>query len=98
LQIIHNRVPKHDVIIILDDINAKIGYEKTFNQVLGRYSFHDISNENGELAANYDISNDMFLISNNFQRKKILIGTWMSPDHHTVNQSTTSWSAKDRLG
>ena len=60
--------------------------KKTFHLVLGRYFLYDISNENGELAANYAISNDMFLVSTNFQHKKIHIGTWISPDHQTVNQ------------
>jgi hypothetical protein len=79
LQRTHDRAPKHDIIIILGDMNAKIGKEETFNHVVGRYSPHDISNENGELAANYAISNDMFMISTNFQHKKIHIGTWVSP-------------------
>jgi hypothetical protein len=67
-------------------MNAKIGKEKAFNQAVGCYSLHDISNENGDLAANYAISSDMFLISANFQLKKILIGTWISPGHQTVNK------------
>jgi endonuclease/exonuclease/phosphatase family metal-dependent hydrolase len=53
---------------------------------MGQYSLHDTSNENGEISVNYAISNDMFLISTNFQHTKIHIGTWMSPDHQTVNQ------------
>jgi hypothetical protein len=59
---------------------------KIFNHVVGHYSLHDISNENGELAANYAISNDMFLISTNFQHKKIHIGAWLFPDHQTLNK------------
>jgi hypothetical protein len=75
-----------DVIIIPGDMNAKLGKEEAFSQVEGRYYLHESSKENGELAANYAISNDMFLISTNFQHKKIHIGTWISPDHQTVNQ------------
>jgi len=47
---------------------------------------HDISNENGEMVANYAISNGMFLISTNFQHKKIHIETWTYTDHQTINQ------------
>jgi hypothetical protein len=85
LQRTHDRVPKHDVTIILGDMNAKLEKEKPFSQIVGCHTLHDISNENGELAANYAIINDMFLISTKFQHKKIHTGTWISPDHQTVN-------------
>jgi len=53
--------------MMLGDMNAKLGKEKVFSQVVCRYTLHNISNENGEMVANYAISNDMFLISTNFQ-------------------------------
>jgi hypothetical protein len=46
---------------------AKLGKQKAFSQVVGCHTLHNISNENGELVANYAINNDMFLISTNFQ-------------------------------
>ena len=67
-------------------MNAILGKEKAFSQVVGCHTLHNISNENGELAANYAISNDMFMISTNFQHKKIHTGTWISPDRQTLNQ------------
>jgi hypothetical protein len=47
-------------------MNAKLGKEKVFSQVVGRHTLHNISNENGEMVANYAISNDMFLIALTF--------------------------------
>ena len=76
-----DRVPKHDITIILCDINVKLGKEKAFSKVVGRHTLHNIPKENGEMVANYVNSNDMFLISTNFQHKKIHTGTWTSPDH-----------------
>jgi hypothetical protein len=64
---------------------------------VGHYSLHDISNENGELAANYAISNDMFLISTNFQHKKIHIKTWISPGYQTVNQIDHAIVSKEKM-
>jgi len=61
LQRTQDRVPKHDVIIIMGDMNAKLGKEKVFSQVIGRHTPHNISNENGEMVANYAISSGMFL-------------------------------------
>jgi len=48
-----------------------------FSQVVGRLNLHKIINENGEMVENYVINNDMFLISTNFQHKKIRTGTWI---------------------
>ena len=42
LQRTQDRVPKHDVIIIMGDMNAKIGKEKLFSQVKGRHTLHII--------------------------------------------------------
>jgi exonuclease III len=47
LQRTQDRVPKHDLTIILGDINAKLGKEKVFSQVVGRHTLHNTSNENG---------------------------------------------------
>jgi hypothetical protein len=47
---------------------------------VGRHTLHNISNENGEFVANYATRNDMF------QHRKIHTGTWLSPDHQTLNK------------
>ena len=75
LQRTQDRVPKHDVTIIMGDMNGKLGKEKVFSQVIGHHTLHNISNKNGEMVANNAISNGMFLISINFQHKKIHMGT-----------------------
>ena len=86
LQRTQDREPKHDVTITLGDMNAKLGKEKLFSELIGRHTLHNISNENGEMVADYGISNDMLLISTNFQHKKIHTGKWISPDHQTINE------------
>jgi hypothetical protein len=97
LQRIQDRVPKHDVIIILGAMNAKLGKEKAFSQVVGHHTLHNISKENGEMEANYAISNDMFLISTNIQHKKIHVGTWTSPDPQTINQIDHVTVSKEKM-
>jgi hypothetical protein len=74
LQNVQDRVPKHDLTIIHSDMNAKLGKEKAFSQVVGCHTLHNTSKENGELVANYAISNDMILISTDFQHRKIPTG------------------------
>jgi exonuclease III len=38
LQRVQGRVPKHDLTTILGDMNAKLGKEKAFSQVVGRHT------------------------------------------------------------
>ena len=79
LQRTQDKIPKHDITIIMGDMNAKLGKEEVFSQVIGCHSLHNSTNENGEMVAHYAINNDMFVISTNFQHKKIHNGTWTSP-------------------
>ena len=58
---------------------------------------HNLYNENGEMVANYAISNGMFLISTNFQHKKIHVGMWTSPDHQTINQIDHVMVSKEKM-
>ena len=78
-------------------MNTKLGKEKVFSQGVGRHTLHNISNENGELVANYSISNDMFVISTNFQHKIIDTGTWTSPDLQTINQIDHVMVSKEKM-
>jgi len=97
LQRVQNRVAKHDVTIILGGMNAKLWKDKLFSQVVGCHTLHNISNENGELVANYAISYDMFLISTNFQHKAIYTKTWISADHQTINQIDHVMISKEKM-
>ena len=81
----------------MGDMSVKLWKEKVFSQIIGRHTLHNISKENGEMVANYDISNGMFLISTNFQHKKIHIGTWTSPDHQTINQIDHAMVSKEKI-
>jgi exonuclease III len=86
LQIVHNKIPKHDIVIILGDLNAKIGKEDIYQNVAGKYTLHEISNRNGEWVCEYAIANSMKIISTYYQHKIIHKGTWISPDGNTLNQ------------
>jgi hypothetical protein len=43
---IYHRAPAHDRKIIIGDLNAKIGKEELFRPTTGKWSLHDISNDN----------------------------------------------------
>jgi endonuclease/exonuclease/phosphatase family metal-dependent hydrolase len=83
LQRTYDRAPKHDIVMILGDLNAKIAYEN----VTGKHRVHDVSNQNGEIICNFAIENNMTVMNTQFQHKTIHKGTWISPELTTVNRT-----------
>jgi exonuclease III len=53
LQKIHNKIPKHDRVIIMEDLNAKIRKEEVYQQAAGKYTLHESANSNSEWACEY---------------------------------------------
>ncbi|XP_052561960.1 uncharacterized protein LOC128092353 [Culex pipiens pallens] len=43
----YRKCPKHDVKIVIGDLNAQVGQEEEFRPVIGRFSAHQQTNENG---------------------------------------------------
>ena len=86
LQAIVNTVPKRDILLIMGDLNAKVGSER-----LGRESEigpHGIGtmNENGELFADFCAVNSMVIGGTFFPHKTCHKTTWVSPTGDTENQ------------
>jgi len=59
LQSIHNKIPTHDIVIILGYLNAKIGKDDVYQNVVGKYTLHETTNSNGEWVCEYAIANNM---------------------------------------
>jgi endonuclease/exonuclease/phosphatase family metal-dependent hydrolase len=104
LQIVLNKIPKHDIVIILGDLNAKIGKEEVYQNVAGKHMLHETSNRNGEWVCEYATANNMKIMSTYYQHKTIHKGTWISPDGNTLNQRScnhrytekTSWKMSEK--
>jgi hypothetical protein len=87
LQKVYDRIPRHDIVILLGDVNAKTGREDVYRPVSGIHTLHDISNKNGELICEYAVANNMSVMSTEFQHKRIHKGTWMASDGQILNQT-----------
>jgi hypothetical protein len=86
LQSIVDNVPKSDLIIILGDINAKLGKEQAYQKITGKHTLHEVTNRNGELLFDFAATNNMIVMSTQLQHKQIHKGTWRSPDYNIINQ------------
>ena len=78
--------PKRDVKIILGDLNAKIGQEEVYRPIIGKYSVHTLSNDNGIRLIDFACSKNMVVASTLFNHTDIHKMTWRSPDGPTYNQ------------
>ena len=66
-----DRVPKHNIVMILEDLNAKIGKEKAYENVTGKHTLHDISNQNGEMVCNFAVENNMIIVLSSNTKQSI---------------------------
>jgi len=86
LEDVYNRIPRYDMVIIIGDFNTKIGKQDYQQQVVGKYTIHDTSNENGNMLTQFATRNRLIIKSTMFPHKYIHRGTWKIPGSNEVNQ------------
>ena len=80
------KVPQHDVLLIMGDMNAKTGSDNTDRErAMGREGC-GIINDNSEKFVNFCLNNNCAIGGTIFQHKEIHKLTWKSPDGRRVNQ------------
>ena len=79
------QIPKHDAVMVMGDFNAKVG-QKHVTPNVGKFSLHEISNENGERLCDFAVAHNLVISSTTFPHKNIHLMTWNSPDGRTHNQ------------
>jgi hypothetical protein len=72
---------------VTGDFNAKVGKENTLKMIAGKHTLHDISNDNGMMLGQFVVRNNLVIKSTCFPHKRIHLGTWISPDSGTLNQT-----------
>jgi endonuclease/exonuclease/phosphatase family metal-dependent hydrolase len=83
---IYEECPKRDAKIIIGDLNAKAGQEEMYRPIIGKYSLHTLSNDNGIRHINFSCSKNMVAASTLFNHKDKHKMTWRSPNRPTFNQ------------
>jgi exonuclease III len=86
LQSVVDKVPKRDMLILMGDLNAKVGKDNRGREMeMGTNGLGEM-NENGELFADFCASNELTIGGTLFTHRRCHKATWISPDHHTENQ------------
>ena len=86
LQTTLDRCNKNDIIIIMGDLNAKVGNDNAnIEQVMGKQGT-GTRNENGERLCDFCHTNGFVITGTCFKHKDIHKVTWTSPDGITKNQ------------
>ena len=77
---------KYDIIVLMGDLNAKLGEDNTNrNQIMGRYGVGDM-NDNGERLFDVLSIYGLVITGTLFPHKEIHKVTWRSPDERTTKQ------------
>ncbi|GFR98352.1 craniofacial development protein 2-like [Elysia marginata] len=86
LQRASNRIPGHDVLLLIGDFNVKIDNNNVNKEkTMGRHGIGDIT-DNGEHLDNLCEGNNLVIGGSIFQHKAIHKLTWTSPDGRTQSQ------------
>ena len=87
LQVHVNKTPKSDILLIMGDLNAKVGEDNSqWETVMGKYRIGNI-NGRGEKLLTFCATNDLCLTNTMFKQSKFnRQWTWESPDQRTHNK------------
>ena len=78
--------PRHDVLMVVGDLNARVGEENTGRErAMGTEGFGRINN-NGERLSDLCVENNLVIGGTLFKHRNIHKTTWRSPDNNTVSQ------------
>ena len=86
LQYVEDKIPKRDILIIMGDLNVKVGSERIGRErKIGSQGIGNI-NENGELFADFCAVNRLVIGGTLFPHKNLHKITWVSPAGNVENQ------------
>ena len=80
------KVPQHDMLLIIGDMNAKVGSENSScERAMGKHGC-GVMNDNGERLVDFCLNNNYVIGGTIFAHRDIHKLTWKSPDGRTSNQ------------
>ena len=88
LQKIVDEVPRHDMLLVIGDWNAKVGEQQLGEkEIVGRFGMAGERSDNGERFVPFCALNNLAIASTTFPHKEIHRHTWTSPNGQYHNQN-----------
>ena len=86
LQATFDTCNRHDIVIVMGDLNAKVGHDnKDMEGIMGKHGLGNI-NDNGERLCDFCSMNGLVITGTCFPHRTTHKATWVSPDGRTQNQ------------
>ena len=86
LQHLIDKTPRHDLILLLGDFNAKVGNNfGVWGKILGKHGIQGDENDNGTRLLELCSNNNLCITNTQFIQKVCRKLTWTSPDNKTEN-------------
>jgi endonuclease/exonuclease/phosphatase family metal-dependent hydrolase len=87
LQSVIHLTPRHDITIVVGDLNAKVGTKLDGEDgIVGEHGLQSERNDNDERFSSLCANNNLAIVSTMFPHKKIHLHTWTSANGHHHNQ------------
>ena len=87
LQKILDAVPRHDMLLVMGDWNAKLEARQEGESIIvGKHGLNCERNDNGDCFVTFCASNNFTITSTMFPHKDVHRYTWISPDCQHQNQ------------
>lgn len=81
-----NDIPRRDIVIVMGDLNAKVGSDNEgLEHIMGRHGIGQ-ANDNGEKFRGFCAEHDLVIGGTIFPHKECHKVSWVSPDQTTENQ------------
>lgn len=70
----------------MGDFNEKLGKEEKYKPTIGKFSKHDITNDNGRRLIEFALDQNFRIMSTYFDHKEVHKQTWVARNGRTINQ------------
>ncbi|KAK2187090.1 hypothetical protein NP493_179g01048 [Ridgeia piscesae] len=85
------KVSQYDMLLIIGDMNAKVGSDNSnCERAMGKHGC-GVMNDNGERLVDYCLNNNYVIGGTIFAHRDIHKLTWKSPDEETDHDATNKW-------